>query len=266
MDFVIPSSSLGSATETPTLRHDAGLRIKKFRHTDRSRPTSAIKALASKVANGRVLSQKATDMMEDIMYYSCKEVMRAAASLCSGSKKTVTDKIGMDAFSLVFRHSAIQKKSHDVGVAALHKYNSAEAQKKSMPKGSKLKIKLSGQDSVIGHIMSANRVGTTMRRYMIHPCVRLSEGAIVYATGFLENFLACVIKSADSLIKDGKNTRMKTKDISMALSLDIELRGVIPEEIVVKFHGQHSGVKRKRPADITTEKKKRPNKKRSRKN
>lgn len=247
-------------TGSTVLRLAEGVRVKKIRHTDRSRPTSAIKTLASKVAGGRVLSQKSIDMLEDIMSYSCKEVMRAAASLCSGSKKTVTDKIGIAAFALVFRHSAIQRKSHDVGAAALAKYEAAEAAKKAAPKGSRPKVKLSGDSSVIGHIMSVNRIGTIMRRYMVQPCDRLSEGAIVYATGFLENFIACVIKSADSLVKGDKDTRMKTKDISSALGSDVELRGIIPEEIVVKFHGQHSGVKRKRPDGEEKKKKKRSRK------
>ena len=237
-----------------------GVHPKRMRHTNRSRPTTAIKLLAQDTTK-RVLSQKATDMLEDIMNYSCKEVMDAAASLCSGSKKTVTKNVAMSAFALVFRHSAIQKKSHEVGETAFSNYKAAESAHPKVKGAKRAAVKLSGEHSVIKHILSANRVGTMMRRYMAHPCERISEGSIIYATGFLENFIACIIKSANVFIKGSKD-RMKAKDISSALSNDLELRGIIPDELVVKFHGQHSGVKRKRPASSSEKK---PAQKRSRK-
>lgn len=264
-----PAVSPVAATATaaaPTLRLACGVRVKKIRRTDRSRPTTAIRMIASKVVGKRVLSQKAIDMLEDIMNYSCKEVMRSAASICSGSKKTITDKVCIAAFQLVFRHSAIQKKCHDVGMAALQKFNTAEANKKAQKKaGQRVKVPLSGKESVIGHALSVNRVGTIMRRYMLQPCDRLAEGATVYATGFLENFIACVIKSAETFVGKDKDTRMMVRDISSALRDDNELRGIIPAEIAIRFRGQSSGVKRKR-ADGEENKKKKPAKKRSRKN
>ena len=69
------------------------------------------------------------------------------------------------------------------------------------------------------------------------------------------------MKSGNSCIKGDAKARLKAKDIACALKEDSELRGIIPDELVVKFHGQSSGVKRGAPAGG----KKEPAKKRARK-
>lgn len=154
--------------------------VRKIRRTDRSRPIAAIKQLALSM-DGRILSQKATYMLEDIMNHVCKEIMRAAALLCPGSQNTITEPIAVSAFMLVFRNA---------------------------------KFKGSGSKNV----MTAGRVGTMLRRYMMHPCDRLSQRAIVYSTENIESYIVYLIRTA-SEHAGCRTVRIKTRDIMYALSI-----------------------------------------------
>ncbi len=261
-------SQVVAAAAAPAPAISPCVKVRRVGRTNRSRLVSAIKCLAKGILGDRKISQKSIDMLEDIMNYTVKEVMNAAASLCSGSKKsTATGSIMINAFMLVFRHSSIQKNSHSIGDAAVARFKAArQSSKQAKASGGKAPIvKLSGGagKSAIGRIMSVGRVGIMLKRYMIRPCTRVSEDAVIYATGFLENFFGCVIKSAETFVKeDHKCATLKAKHVAMALTDDAELRGIVPAELVVKFNGKSSGVKRKRSGGDSDDESKKKKKRR----
>lgn len=234
--------------------------VRKARHTDRSRLVYAIQNIAKNMLENKrgksPLTSMAVGLLEDICIYVIKRVAADCSRLLEG-RSTIKLQIIRAAVRLNIRSPT--KMLGEIETAAnewVEKYGRELTANADREKAT-VKVRTSGECSVMPGFTSPSRVGKLLRRYASgHP--RLSFVAAVYMAGIIEEIMGLFIGTADEAFfdekipKDRAQPRLGIDQFYMVTRNDLDLNAVIPFTMITQFgndsdymprHKRHKGKK-----------------------
>lgn len=236
---------MSSAVAAPALspKKKGESKVKKPRHTNRSRLSSSIDKIAKAEIKNRgkaPLSSVTIGLLEDICSFTVKRVAVDAARMLEG-RSTIKLEIIRAALRLSIRAPALLAELDKVGMNWVTKYNAAIAS--AAPKQ---KIHLtSGADPIMpGHI-SPNRVNKMIRK-CASGCTRLSFISAIYMAGVLNEIVGTFVRRVNSGSFASKAPhRLGINDFYNETKQDLDLNAIVPFSMIMQFGAEKHYMPRK---------------------